>query len=207
MIPPLLKDLHTDLRKFFNLESDTLWRGKDVVIFVGQNGAGKSMVRRMLKVGAQERNIAIYDFSQERRCSGDLGTAMIYGDETWQSTGFISLSTLQRAFKQKPGKDFLLVWDEPEIGLSEESLLGMVEALKEQLENPPKRLLGCIFMTHSRLFVRELQDYPGLAFVDLDGQYKTAKEWSNRKVKAADIQETLDYGFARFRTLTKMLKK
>lgn len=209
MLPPLLKHIRADLREFFGLTSNTMWRGKDVLLIVGQNGAGKSMVRRMLKTGAGERKIATYDFSQERRCEGGVMGAMIYGSEHWESTGYISIKTFRTAFKQDPDvSEYMFIWDEPEIGLSEESQLGIIQFVREQFaKDRDERLLGCVFMTHSRLFVRGFMDYPKMAFIDLDGKYATAAEWADREAVAADLDEVCDRGIARFRELSKMLNK
>ncbi len=207
MIPPLLKDVRRDLRAYFGLTSNTLWRGKDVLIVVGQNGAGKSMLRRMLAVGGRERKIDVCDFSQERRCAGGITSSFIYGAENYESTGYITLRGFRTSFNEPPKADRLYMWDEPEIGLSEETQLGLVKLIRGAMEPPAEHLLGCVFMTHSRLFVRGFLDYPRLAFIDLDGKYNTATEWVERAVVAADMEEVLDRGLTRFRELTKILKK
>lgn len=212
MIPPILKEVRRDLREYLNVGSDTLWSGKDLVIVVGQNGAGKSMLRRMIKVGAQRRKIHTMDFSQEGRTKSgeELGfiKSLLYGNEEWESTGYISLRIFQKAFKQCPGRSYLIIWDEPEIGLSEESQLGVVQLIKEQLtEQRDELLIGCVFMTHSRLFVQQFLDYPKLAFVDMDGKFDTAEQWVNRKVKPANLQKVCDRGSRRFQKIAKMLKK
>lgn len=206
MIPPLLDNVREDLCEYFGVNPD-MWSGKDVLIIVGHNGAGKSFVRRMLKVGAQESNIRVYDFSQERRCGGGIANAFLYGSETDESTGYLTLHTFRGAFRQDPEDDYLLLWDEPEIGLSEESQLGLVAFLREQLEQPKARRLGCIFMTHSRSFVQGFLDYPDLAFVDLNKRYRTARGWVNRKPKAIPIETTLRQGLARYRELSQKLKR
>ncbi len=206
MIPPILKPIRPDLREYFGLASDTLWRGKDVLIIVGQNGAGKSMVRRMLRQGAKDRKIDVCDFSQERRCGGGMANAFIYGAEDYESTGYITLRGFRTSFNQPPELDRLYIWDEPEIGLSEESQLGVVKLIRDTMEAAPKHLVGCVFMTHSRLFAKGFVDYPRTAFIDLDGKYQTLTEWADRAVVAADIESVLDHGLTRFRELTNLLR-
>jgi len=207
MIPPVLKEVRKDLRQYLNVDSDTLWRGKDLVIVVGQNGAGKSMLRRMIKMGANQRRIYVMDFSQQGRTTEGFMRGAVYGDESWESTGYISIQVFRKAFRQEPDKDYLLIWDEPEIGLSEESQLGVTQLIKQKMidERDP-RLLGCVFMTHSRLFVQQFLDYPKLAFVDMDGKFDSAAQWATRKAKPADLEKVCERGHKRFQKITKMLK-
>jgi len=207
MLPPLLKEIRPELREYFGLSSDTLWRGKDILIIVGQNGAGKSMVRRMLKSGAKERKIDVCDFSQERRCGGGMANAFIYGDESWESTGYITLKGFRTSFTHPPESDRIYIWDEPEIGLSEETQCGVTRLIRDTMKEPPAHLLGCVFMTHSRLFVQGLIGYPRLAFIDLDGTYDTVYSWAARPVVRADLDAVLERGLTRFREISKMLKK
>jgi predicted ATPase len=206
MIPPLLKNIRADVREYLGVTSDTAWRGKDILFFVGQNGAGKSMVRRMLAAGGRDRKIDICDFSQERRSGGDVRNAMIYGAEEWESTGYITIHGFRVSFRNPPEVDRIYIWDEPEIGLSEESQLGVAKLVRDTMEAQPKHLLGVIFMTHSRLFLRYFLDYPRLAFVDLDKRYATAEDWVNRAVMPADLDVVSDRGLVRFRELSRMLK-
>jgi predicted ATPase len=208
MIPPLLKDIDEGLREYFGVSSDRLFSGKDVAIFVGQNGSGKSFLRRMLKVGGQVRDIRFYDFSQERRSGQSLGRSFIYnGSEDQNSTGHMSLNSFVGAFKQDPKEKFILLWDEPEIGLSEESVLGLVVFIREQLVVPNKKRLGLIFMTHSRHFVQGFIDYPRLSFHDLDGKYASAKEWVEREPSPADIHKVIDKGQRRWKEVSAMLRE
>jgi hypothetical protein len=147
------------------------------------------------------------DFSQQGRAASGFVSAALYGDESWESTGYISIQVFRKAFEQTSEKDYILIWDEPEIGLSEESQLGVTQLIKQKMvDGRDPRLLGCVFMTHSRLFVKQFLDYPKLGFVDMDGKFDSAAKWASRKVRPANLEKVCKRGHERFQKITKMLK-
>jgi hypothetical protein len=133
---------------------------------------------------------------------------MTYGTEQWESTGAISVHTVLTAFTAQPlDKPSIFIWDEPEIGLAEEAQLGLGQFVHEQMVKGRENLLGCFFMTHSREFVHSFLDYPRMAFIDLDGQYETAEEWTQRELHPVTPQELRETGHARFKLVSALLNK
>lgn len=208
MIPPLFDAVRSDLLEAIGFPERAI-DGCNVAIIVGPNAIGKSLLRRAVRVACEENDIRCYDFSQEARTRSGFASAMIYGDESYTSTGTISAHVIQRAFEQKPDEPFLFVWDEPEIGLSEESQLGVVKLMRKNLTPALRRkppLLGIVFMTHSRTFAKAWADYKKLAFVDLEKRYATLDEWLSRVPEPADIEQLTEDALKRFRHINAMLK-
>jgi len=115
MLPSLLKEIRPDLCEYLGV-SDEMFVGHDIAIVVGNNGSGKSFLRRMFATACREQSIHCFDLSQERRTQGGIQSSLIYGDESWQNTGSNTLHTFKAGLRERNDGPYLLIWDEPEIG-------------------------------------------------------------------------------------------
>jgi len=170
-----------------------------VLIVAGDNACGKSLFRRFLSgflgmyYKEKKINAGVVDISQEARSrSGDISKCFIYGDENYESTGQITCHSILGCFhnikNNESWDEKVLIIDEPEIGLSEESQLGLATYIKTELQTCPAKLRGVVIITHSRYIVSELKDVEGFKFHYIgEKKYKDAEAWLDRKIEANDI--------------------
>jgi predicted ATPase len=208
MIPNVLKDIRPDLLFALGLEPSDFGDSKLIVV-TGDNATGKSMLRRIYSTFLKKNHkIETIHLSQQARATGGVERAFVYGDETSESTGYITIGTFITGFRTSRGREneHILLWDEPEIGLGEEAQLGAVNYIIDQLKDWPSKLRGVVVMTHSRIFVRALKDVEGCRFVNLHGKFKTADEWLDRKIVPADLEEVRTRGIETWRKVSAILK-
>lgn len=161
----------------------------EVLVVAGDNCSGKSLFAEVLRAmtsgnGRQTICVSI----RERTGSGlsemaGMRRAMMFGNESDQSTGAISSRTVDTAFstlddRAANGISALLVLDEPELGLS----AGYAGALGEHLgglaKGMPALACGLVVVTHSkdlaRRLLKKLDAVP--SFVHM-GRPLTYREW------------------------------
>ncbi len=82
----------------------------------------------------------------------------MYGDETTESTGVISVSNILGAEhnSRKREHSHFVIFDEPDIGLSESYQSAVGELLVQFVRNLPTQARGVVVVTHSRRILREL---------------------------------------------------
>lgn len=163
-----------------------------VAVLTGDNATGKSLAFRHLAHFAQAEKVAVITLSiRERTGSGlsdmaGLRRSMIYGDESEQSTGATSVSVAERGFKnvvcrleENPPVPTLLMFDEPEMGLSEGYAGALGQYLAEQVLSLPQAAPGLVVVSHSRGLVGRLADRLGQApsFIYMGKEPKTLDEW------------------------------
>lgn len=214
MIPKLDKIIKKPLLKELG------WRDPkgDVkfLVVTGDNAAGKSMLRRCFSAVANGDKIEAMALSMEFRCaSGYIERAFVFNDESNNATGVTTLDTITGGIRNSrsrsdDGKDHMLIWDEPEIGMSEELQHVSCDFLIEELQNWPEHLQGVVIMTHSRIFVERLVG-AGATYVHLGGKYKTAQNWLNRDVRAnadgVELEVFRAEALEKFLRISKMLEK
>ena len=136
-------------------------------VVTGGNATGKSLYVRILQSRTGSQNILPISISiRERTGSGlhemaGMRRAMMFGDESEQSTGATSISTVQQGFSNLKShakeREALLILDEPELGLSEDYAAAMGAWLaRETLACANPQELGVVVVTHSRVLVRAL---------------------------------------------------
>jgi hypothetical protein len=168
-----------------------------VSVLTGGNGKGKSLVRKFLAIRAKDdHKKSLVHASMQLRTAmhselGGLGC--MFRDNEEASTSSHTAYLVQTACNSIHG-GFLCI-DEVEVGLGEETILGIVKWLNANLRGKLKGTLGCLVITHSRIVVRDL-DYDH--WFSLDG-FATAKEWLDRRIVPTDIAALRhdDLGFFR----------
>lgn len=137
-----------------------------LLVVTGENASGKSLLFRVLSAKINQAKATPVTLSiRERAGSGgsDMGgirRVLMFGEESEQSTGATSVTSIKSAFEQnldRPGGTVLGL-DEPELGLSEgyASALGMY--IGQQTRSIPAACAGVVVVTHSRPLVRGLID-------------------------------------------------
>jgi len=99
-------------------------------------------------------------------------------------------SLLYNCSENKKDKSYLVI-DEPEIGMADESQLGIALYLKSKMPEILENSLGIMIITHSKFVVRELKDNADFFYTDYD---MTANEWLERdlRIQPMDLMHRLN---------------
>lgn len=168
-------------------------QGDPNVMFVaGDNGSGKSLLVEYFRGWAKHHaKASTMCVSIRERVGGGLDDmagmkkTFMFGDETEQSTGATSVSVAERAFtslktwcEESPDKDFLMVLDEPEIGLSHAYASAMGQHLAKCFQDVGSSRANLIVVTHNQALAKAFteQRHKQPAFVHM-GQSSTFDEW------------------------------
>lgn len=171
-----------------------------ITILTGSNGSGKSLIRQQLAfklakdLDCSPRGLTI-DVSMAKRTASnpDLGAlASFMADDPTEPTSLATFSHIQTTFNSiGPEHDWYpyIILDEPEIGMSRESQLGLASYLKENKDIILHNSKGMCIITHSEFLVKELESIS--TFLNMDG-YETADEWINRTIVPTDFNVLQD---------------
>ena len=161
-----------------------------VTILTGDNGTGKSLIRKVLcsSLRNQENDdtIKITDISMEKRTglhAGLGGGGVFFRDVEWVATSDNSLSFLYSLLNS--AKDRYLVLDEPELGMSQDLQKSIGIYLSKRIPETMKENRGMLIITHSREFVRSLS----VEHVFVNLQKKSEEEWLNESAKEIDLDD------------------
>ena len=161
-----------------------------VTILTGDNGTGKSLIRKVLcsSLRNQENDdtIKIADISMEKRTglhAGLGGGGVFLRDVEWVATSNNSLSFLYSLLNS--AKDRYLVLDEPELGMSQDLQKSIGIYLSKRIPETMKENRGMLIITHSREFVRSLS----VEHVFVNLQKKREEEWLNESAKEIELDD------------------
>jgi hypothetical protein len=183
-----------------------------LLVVTGANAAGKSLCRRMYSLACKKEGSAMefIGVSIEFQTQGFMAMSFVFGDESCEATGINRAHTLISGFdtSHSRGKPHLIVYDEPEIGMSEELQHTSVDYLISQFQNWPEFLEGMVFFTHSRIFAGRLVQEQGAQFVNLKNEFPTIEEWLARDVRrdTRPLNEITQEANDRYRAFVDILK-
>lgn len=182
-----------------------------LAVIVGDNGAGKSVFRRLVGLACKDAGIEFISLSMESRTGGMMGamTAMVYGSENWEATGVNSakLVTTGIATCQKRTKDHVIFWDEPDTGMSDEMAAGAGKMILNFALKKPKHTKAIFVVSHNRYMVRKLcAAHPHYIHLGTFPQV-SLEQWATRPVEPADLKEVAEESIKRFRRITAMTKE
>ena len=179
-----------------------------LVLITGENATGKSFLRRLYYVLFKEyRGIECIHLSQQGRSTGGVMRAFVYGDESWESTGYISAGTIEGGVRtcNDREKEHAIIWDEPDIGLSDSYAAGVGVEIRKFVENLPKLTFGVVIITHSKHLIKQL--LPLKPHHLRLGDNKSLESFLNERVKPKDIKKLRDSGIETFRKISAILKR
>lgn len=187
-----------------------------LVLVVGENASGKSLLRRTVQEVAKAQGVGFLDLSMELRCEDPWLRAESYGDEEVMSTGMISIRAMSRFLDHDrqttvPGDTtrYVIFWDEPDIGLSDETAAGVGWELLNHVVNSPATLVGFFLVTHRRALLETL--CTGRHHVVYVGSEKSAPKtltsWLSRKVVPRSPSSVVEEGVERFKAVSEYLNR
>lgn len=187
-----------------------------LIVVVGDNASGKSFFRRIIQLLCQKNKVECIALSVEARSGGShmYGPlrAMIYGDESWQSTGVLSSHTVTTGIKTCRGRDrqHVIFWDEPDLGLSESWAAGVGQAICQFTRDCPKKTVAAVVVTHSRpLVARLLPAKPVYLHLGCEPSEapQTLQEWLDRPIVPRDLEDLSDESHKRFKLIQRILNE
>lgn len=183
-----------------------------LTILVGQNGCGKSLIRKQLGVRfsnefndsnkTHTKAVSMQLRTEQRAEYGALSTVM--HDSSYVPTSLTSFNLVQSMMKCTENKisDYLIL-DEIEIGMSEESILGMSKYMLENIDTWVNNSLGLLLITHSRVLVQELMsnydcDFVYLGYNEIEYDYD---KWLTRNLTPTDFEYLSEWSDKLFKTV------
>lgn len=155
----------------------------------GENASGKSVFRRALSRAARENGLEVMHLSPEGKAQGGIVGAMIYGSEEDQSTGSNSARMMLKAMEtaQKRDARHILIFDEPDTGLSDEYAAGAGQEMAKFCENLPEMTSLVVVISHRRVLLSELSRLsPAHLAV---GHNMNLSEWLGREITPRPLSE------------------
>lgn len=127
-----------------------------VAIIYGENASGKSLFATIIEMAARDEKIACRASCMRNRTSGGIERAMVFGNESEQSTGATSVkvanSAMLHSFKEEGAA--IAILDEPDVGLSDHYSPAMGQHIAEQI-NAADENKGLVLVSHSKLLIRQ----------------------------------------------------
>lgn len=179
-----------------------------ITILTGPNGSGKSLVRKLIaSTVAKERpeinaKEVVASVSQERRTNSNAAwgaMSSIFSDLPWNPTSLETYHLCKR-LSQDNLKGRYLIFDEPEIGMSEEGILGWSLWFKKTFSDYSS---GILIITHSRILVESLRDIS--EFVNISGLSRD--EWLNREIIPVDFDQLDEESDKLYQTVQKRIEE
>lgn len=181
-----------------------------VAIFTGENATGKSLfadgiIRALAKKAGFEGIIS----NMKIRTEGGIRPVFMFGDETNESTGYISARSISTGIStcEKRTNPHILILDEPEIGLSPKYQAVLGKKLNLFCANLPDLTKGVVICSHSKILVQQLNiPFHFLRF----GDTLSCSEWlaqDDYSMGEDDFEALLHLGIDKFREISKFLKQ
>ncbi len=178
-----------------------------LTILTGPNASGKSLIRKQLTYHLMDslglpRNIpCVASISLSSRMSRSDGVPNFFYEDYTEATSINSIRLLNAVLKTS---DRFLVFDEPEIGMSEETQLATALFLNEKKQELLDRNLGILVITHSRVIAANIDNDD---FLSVDPQYTSKEAWLNRTLVPTDLSSLPHESCDLYRAILKRLQK
>lgn len=182
-----MKDWNKHIDRLIKI-AESIELGK-LTILTGSNGAGKSVIRKILptriqeKLGKDSPERLVSSLSFMSRCSLNSFCGINFlRDSEWTSTGDNTVHLLMSIINHE---ERFIVLDEVELGMGEELQLATANYINSIKDEVLKKSYGLLVITHSRIVAKTLKED---AFFNIDG-IKTKEEWINREIVPTDLDQ------------------
>ena len=171
----------------------------ELVVLTGGNGKGKSLIRKQMPFAVQNafpdevterklprvcKNVSMQLRTESQAEFGALSS--LAHDIPWMPTSTETYNLLQQLFRCVEDKEkFYFIIDEPEIGMSRESQLGIARYILDKYNENKDKIYGMLVITHSETIVEELKDT--CVFLNLEG-INDIDSWLNREIVPTDFE-------------------
>lgn len=175
-----------------------------LVLVLGPNSAGKSLFRKFVCAwGAQQSpKLEVIHLSMEKRSASGIVSAMIYGDESHNSTGVLSARVVRTGIKtcHERKNNHILFFDEPDIGASPELSMGIGQYLAQHLPSLEPKTEAIFITSHSNHLIQELVPLsPQVLFIEQE--WPSLGVWLKRDIVPVDLEQLADRSLQKFREI------
>lgn len=193
---------------------DKLCERKNITVLVGPNGVGKSLIRKQLRVKFYQktkRKNVVSSMSMELRTGSrpELGALSgIFRDNDVEPTSMCTYSLINKMCEDvveedEKGKTHYYVFDEPDIGMSTESEIGIADYIISLWEDKLKEHSeGALIITHSNVIVNRLMEYDAdfiyVGYNELSYEYD---KWKNRELIPTNFEWLADWSSQLFKRI------
>jgi hypothetical protein len=186
----------------------------NLVVVTGENAGGKSFFRRCAaSVARQEENkkMEVISISMEgrRQVAYNIGLVFVYGDEEHDATGVNSIRTVVTAIStcQSREADHVVIWDEPDLGLSEGNAASVGSALADFSLALPEHTKGAVVITHRKALVKELlRAKPHYLYLGSEDAPESLQAWVDAPPVVKPLNKVLKDAHKRFLAISTILK-
>lgn len=161
-----------------------------LIVISGENAGGKSFFAKALNSFMQQgapKEVEWMPVSMVMRTSPGMHRAFMFGNESNESTGRISLKAVLGGLRTCQGREnpHVLLLDEPDIGLSEGYQAALGQMLAEFAAEMPSHTRALIVVSHSRPLVAALMPL-GPTCIRIGDDLRPTAEW----IRDGDLPKT-----------------
>lgn len=178
-----------------------------VTILTGDNGTGKSLIRKVLASSLKDENngvipkLAHTSMEQRTGLHSEMGGGGVFlRDNEYSATSSNSIHFIKGVLNSSHGR--YVVIDEPEIGMSLSMQASVGEWLNKTLTENKEKYLGVLVITHSKEIVRRLTCSD--TFVNIQGLDMSG--WLNQEPELIDLDEFDEKSTTLFKLLQEHLR-
>lgn len=182
----------------------------NLAVVVGPNGGGKSFFRRLVCGICRQAIPKMYPIHLSMEGRGGYMASMVYGDEQYNATGVNSLHTVTGGFNHSRTLDtpHIIVWDEPDVGMSDALAASTGLAMVDFLRDPPPLLRATLVITHRKELVARLASInPHYLHLGSSNPPRSLEEWRSAPVEPVSFQEVEETSKMRFQRIQAILNR
>lgn len=186
----------------------------NITIIYGENASGKSLISKVIQSVCrynEEKRIPVRAVSVANRTSSGIEKAMIFGDESEQSTGETSFSVARlglNSFKNDEGQS-ILIMDEPDIGLSRKYSKAFGRYIVEGVNETNPEEKSVIIVSHNIDFIESILTHYGkpVNFIGVNTKM-SLREWMDDESEydVADLEMLKSVGVSKWRGISKEIE-
>ena len=211
---PHFTETNEDGEVLFPLTIEWSEKPSNILLVAGANASGKSVLGGVIESIAKELKFEKRNVCMRNRTASGFASAMIFGDESTFSTGSNTIGAVKNGLNSSigaPGPS-VMVLDEPDLGLAEESAMGMGSFIADRALVQESNMALVVVISHSRALFRQLMTDVGAPVHKIFvGDPKTSfDEWLNRPLVPYSIEQLLgiqDVGLKNLRSFVALNKQ
>lgn len=181
----------------------------------GENASGKSFIARCFEMVARARKpskLSVRSVSVANRTSSGVEKAMIFGNESEQSTGETSVSVMKLALRSlaNDSGEGVVILDEPDLGLSPKYSRALGRYIAEFIMEHEKNGKALFVISHNDTFIESVIKHYNNPYnsvgVDTD---LTLREWldDDSEYEMEDLDALKDIAIAKWRGIQKIFSR
>lgn len=180
----------------FPLNIDMSDKDCRLIVVAGANASGKSVVGSLVESVAKKNGFVARNCCMRNRTYSGFGAKLIFGDESTQSTGVCTITAVRAGLTSSADAESpsVMILDEPDLGLSQESAMGMGAYIASFVNDASTNLKMTVVISHSRDLYKVLIEKMGCKAhkIFVGNDHKTFDDWMDAKVEPLSISELLD---------------